>query len=107
MSTVISQSAGMMLRLSDACALVGATVSASSGSISSPASDETARAAASASPRSRNLAEQRLQEALDLRDQLRLDLERAQPRDQRRGLDECVVGDRRHRCVPAAAVHLQ
>ena len=71
MSTVISQSAGITLRFSEACAFVGATVIASSGSISSPASGETALAARERIVRGRDLAEQRLQEALHLGDQLR------------------------------------
>ena len=50
MSTVISQSAGITFRFSEACAFVGATVIERSGSISSAAVGETARAAASASP---------------------------------------------------------
>ena len=49
MSTVISQSAGITFRLSEACAIVGAHVIPSSGSISSPASGAIARAAVSAS----------------------------------------------------------
>ena len=46
---MISQTAGITFRFSDACATVGETVIPSNGSISSPASGETAVAAASAS----------------------------------------------------------
>jgi hypothetical protein len=77
-----------------------------SGSISSPASGAIERARECVGG-GRNGAEERREEALDLRDQLRLDLERAEPRNQRRRLDEGVVPDRRHRRVPAAAVHAQ
>ena len=60
---MISQSAGITLRFSEACAFVGATVIPSSGSISSPASGETAVAAASASAGGRHRAERRLKNA--------------------------------------------
>ena len=55
----------------------------------------------------RHRAEQHVEEACDLRDQLRLGRELAEPRDERRRLDERVVGDRRHRRVPAASVHAE
>ena len=53
------------------------------------------------------VAEDRRQERLRLGAELRLDRERAQPLDEPRRLDERVVGDRRHRRVPAPSVHAQ
>ena len=102
-----SQSAGMTFRSVDASTIVGANVGASSGSTSSPASGETERASASASsaggrsPRSprgtpRVSGPSRGAGAI-----------RRQPLDERRRLHERVVGDPRHRRVPAAAAHAQ
>ena len=63
---MISQSAGITLRFSEACAIVGETVMPSSGSTSSPASGETARAARERVAGGRHRAEHRREERLDL-----------------------------------------
>ena len=81
----------------------------SSGSTSSPASGEIERASASASSAVGGSPSQ-----IAAQERLRLGPELAaagayvrEPLDQRRRLHERVVGDPRHRRVPAAAVHAQ
>ena len=57
--------------------------------------------------RGRHPTEHRLQERLRLRAETRLGRELAQPLEQRRSLDERVVGNRRHRRVTGPPVHQQ
>ena len=106
-STVTSQSAGITLRLSEACAIVGDTVIPSSGSISSPASGATARAAASASPAAGTSPSNAARKPATSGISCGSAANSPSRCDERRGLDERVVGDRRHRRVAAPAAHAQ
>ena len=105
-STVTTQVAGITLRCFDASIIVGDSVNESSGSTSSAASGCSARARSSAtssggtspSTISRNrchLGDERLRRRVA-----------AERLDDRRRLDERVVGDRRHRGVAAAPAHV-
>ena len=98
---------GSTFRCSEAAIIVGESVNASSGSIVSAASGSSARSRASASLGGRLLAEDRVEEAGHLGPDRRLGLVGGEPLDQRRRLDERVVGDPGHRRVPAAAAHAQ
>ena len=96
----------MTFRFCDAEIIVGANVGASSGSTSSPASSVDARARATTRRRGGGTSpSDGPQERLDLLLDLRLGRYAAIRSISRRGLDERVVGDPRHRRVPGAAVH--
>ena len=104
-STTSSHVPGITLRRSDASIIVGESVNESSGSIVSTASGSTAASRASTSSARRLLAQHRVEEARHLGADRRLRPVRGELLDQRRRLDERVVGDPRHRGVAAAAVH--
>ena len=79
----------------------------SSGSISSPASGETARAAASASAGAGTEPSSTCRKPSTSGISCGSAANSPSRVDERRSLHERVVGDRRHRCVSAATVHAQ
>ena len=91
----------------DAAIIVGDSVSESSGSISSRASGSTSPSRVQHLPGRRPLAEDGVEKRLHLGADLGLRPVRRQRLDQRRRLDQRVVGDARHRRVAAAAVDAQ
>ena len=95
----------MTFRLCEAEIIVGETVIGEQR-LDDLGQQRVERAGARRAPRERrHLAERRLEKRLDLRAQLAARREGAEPLDERRRLDERVVGDAGHRRVAAAAVH--
>ena len=104
-STVTSQTLGITFRFCDASIIVGDYVGPSSGFDEAPEHRvQLARALDRLLDR-RHLAGDGAEERLGLRRELRLRLVRAEPLDQRRRLDERVVGDPGHRRMAAAPAH--
>ena len=99
----LAERAGSRSACCEAEIIVGESVSESSGSSSSAAAGRSSRASSSASAASSGPPATACDERLDLRAEPRLGRVRREPLDQRRRLDERVVGDPRHRRVARCA----